>query len=440
MSLSDAFWIAAAFAVICAYYIGEKIIDIDFSCFLAKNRKKAKYERLLAKRETPLANMGLRRNIRNAYENVLCPLAKADKSLLPIRMDKTFRRSIELQIDSLARHSLYRDIRVADLSPGQKIEFRTWEDDGREWREAELECCALERLISAKNSEVEHEIYRKHACLRVLQSRHVQTVDCGNGKKTFYAGKAKVICPSCGAEVTLSSQQVVCEYCGARIQTDFYDWQTEVFEIYEHIGNNLRKFLLLLGCMTVLFLSEFLCLYLIKDTEISLAAGVGTAILVLAVLTALAFARKLRHDKLAKRIELYSENYLRSCITEALYKDAGSDELLDYSVGTIILKKVVNTEDTITITADVCVSETYLPENKKPYTKKTGRTLTLQRARHPDKRKTDGKLFIEKDCPSCGANFIPDEKHCCSFCGYSLDADNAKWVVLTADKKQGGSL
>ena len=37
MSLSDAFWIAAAFAVICAYYIGEKIIDIDFSCFLAKN-------------------------------------------------------------------------------------------------------------------------------------------------------------------------------------------------------------------------------------------------------------------------------------------------------------------------------------------------------------------------------------------------------------------
>ena len=126
MSLSDAFWIAAAFAVICAYYIGEKIIDIDFSCFLAKNRKKAKYERLLAKRETPLANMGLRRNIRNAYENVLCPLAKADKSLLPIRMDKTFRRNIELQIDSLARHSLYRDIRVADLSPGQKIGFRTW--------------------------------------------------------------------------------------------------------------------------------------------------------------------------------------------------------------------------------------------------------------------------------------------------------------------------
>ena len=87
-----------------------------------------------------------------------------------------------------------------------------------------------------------------------------------------------------------------------------------------------------------------------------------------------------------------------------------------------------------TIIADICGSETYLPENKKPYTKKIRRTLTLQRARHPEERKTDGKLFIEKDCPSCGANFIPDEKHCCSFCGYSLDADNAKWVMLTTDK------
>ena len=98
--------------------------------------------------------------------------------------------------------------------------------------------------------------------------------------------------------------------------------------------------------MTILFLSVFLCLYLIKDTEVSLSAGVGTAILTLAALTALAFARKLRHEKLTKQIDLYSENYLRSCINEALYKDADSDELLDYSVGTIILKKVVNTEDT----------------------------------------------------------------------------------------------
>ena len=31
MSLSDAFWLAAAFAVLCAYYIGEKIIAVSYT-------------------------------------------------------------------------------------------------------------------------------------------------------------------------------------------------------------------------------------------------------------------------------------------------------------------------------------------------------------------------------------------------------------------------
>lgn len=103
--------------------------------------------------------------------------------------------------------------------------------------------------------------------------------------------------------------------------------------------------------------------------------------------------------------------------------------LLDYSVGTIILKRVVNTEDTTTITVDAYGSETYLPESKKPFTKKIKRTLTLQRARHPEKRKADGEFFTEKDCPSCGANFMPDENNCCSFCGFGLQVNNAKWIM-----------
>ena len=53
----------------------------------------------------------------------------------------------------------------------------------------------------------------------------------------------------------------------------------------------------------------------------------------------------------------------------------------------------------------------------------------MQRARYPEKRKVDGEFFAEKDCPSCGANFIPDENHCCSFCGYGLQVNNAKWIV-----------
>ena len=70
-----------------------------------------------------------------------------------------------------------------------------------------------------------------------------------------------------------------------------------------------------------------------------------------------------------------------------------------------------------------------VPERGKPYTKKIKKTLVLQRARYPERRKTDGVFFKEKDCPSCGANFIPDEHNCCSFCGYSFRANNAKWVM-----------
>ena len=40
------------------------------------------------------------------------------------------------------------------------------------------------------------------------------------------------------------------------------------------------------------------------------------------------------------------------------------------------------------------------------------------------------------NCPFCGSNFVPDENHCCSFCGYSLQVDNAKWVVQTKDQRK----
>ena len=39
----------------------------------------------------------------------------------------------------------------------------------------------------------------------------------------------------------LTGQQVVCEYCGGVIRSEFYDWQTERFEVYERIGTNLRR-------------------------------------------------------------------------------------------------------------------------------------------------------------------------------------------------------
>ena len=430
MGLSDASWFAATVAILLGIYIGERILDIDFSVFLAKNRKKGKIKRMMEQRgDTTLQKSGIRRDIRKAFERILIPLEKADKNRLPSRMDMTFRKNIVRQIDRLNQQKLCREILMTDVETQPDNDFERWNNDGREWRESIIKCSALERLISTEDGKIRYENYRKHAYLRILQSRHIRNSDRVQKKKSYYSTVQKIICPSCGAEVELSSQQVICPYCGGVIQSEFYDWQTEVFEIYEKMGANMQYGLLLLAYSGIMFLCLTLCLYLIKDTDISLTIGVIATLLILLGIAKIFQSKEEKQEKLPKEIVRYSENYLRSCINDALYKDVNKPDLMDYGIGSIILKNVVNTDKTTEITATAYGSETYLPESGKPYTKKTKTTLVLQRARYPERRKTDGAFFKEKDCPSCGANFIPDEHNCCSFCGYSFQVDNAKWVV-----------
>ena len=92
MDLSVALIIAASFAILCTFYIGKRILTIDFSEYSSKNSKKAKLERLLAKKETPLQNSKIRRDMRKAFERILIPLGNADQDLLPARMDMAFRK------------------------------------------------------------------------------------------------------------------------------------------------------------------------------------------------------------------------------------------------------------------------------------------------------------------------------------------------------------
>ena len=180
---------------------------------------------------------------------------------------------------------------------------------------------------------------------------------------------------------------------------------------------------------SILFLCVFLCLYLIEDTEISLAAGVGAAVLAFGGIITPIICGKTKQERLAGKIVRYSKNYLRACLNEYFWENENDEDLLDFSVGTIKLLKVANTEETTTVTADIFGMKTFLPENQKPYTEKFKKRLIMQRARYPEKRKADGEFFAEKNCPSCGANFMPDENHCCSFCGFGLQVNNAKWIV-----------
>lgn len=149
MGLSDASWFAATVAILLGIYIGERILDIDFSVFLAKNRKKGKIKRMMEQRgDTTLQKSGIRRDIRKAFERILIPLEKADKNRLPSRMDMTFRKNIVRQIDRLNQQKLCREILMTDVETQPDNDFERWNNDGREWRESIIKCSALERLIS----------------------------------------------------------------------------------------------------------------------------------------------------------------------------------------------------------------------------------------------------------------------------------------------------
>lgn len=116
---------------------------------------------------------------------------------------------------------------------------------------------------------------------------------------------------------------------------------------------------------------------------------------------------------------------------EALYKTLLTPELLSYSVNNIKLKGVENTSDKTTISVEAMLKQTFLQNNKHIVTKSEKHNWKLCRSRYPNRIKSKGQAVVmEKECPSCGANYIPDNNGCCSYCGYSLQVDNAKWKLL----------
>ena len=124
MDLSISLLIAASFAILCIYYIGKKILVIDFSAYRLQNLKKAKLERLLAKKDTPLRNSKIRKDIRNAYERILIPLGKADKDLLPARMDMAFQKNLSVKSTDLTKISFAEKFTLRMLFPSLKMALK----------------------------------------------------------------------------------------------------------------------------------------------------------------------------------------------------------------------------------------------------------------------------------------------------------------------------
>ena len=124
MDLSNSLLLAAVFAVVCTYYIGKKILTIDFYEYRPQNFKKAKLKRLLAKKDTPLQNSKIRRDIRNAFERILIPLGKANQDLLPARMDMAFRKKLSVKSTDSIRISFAAKFTLQMLFPYLKMTLK----------------------------------------------------------------------------------------------------------------------------------------------------------------------------------------------------------------------------------------------------------------------------------------------------------------------------
>ena len=250
-------------------------------------------------------------------------------------------------------------------------------------------------------------------------------------EQRFYSKYSEIFCPSCGAQIQLKGDETNCPYCGGFIQSNFYDWQIEDFMIYQTPDPNMDNLKYTSATILLSFLPTFPCVYLI--TNMYIAIGVAMTLTIILSLSLLWIrARKIDElENLEKEIVRYDEGWLISNINEALYKILLTPELLSYSVNNIKLKGVENTSDKTTISVEAMLKQTFLQNNKHIVTKSEKHNWKLCRSRYPNRIKSKGQAVVmEKECPSGGANYIPDNNGCCSYCGYSLQVDNAKWKLL----------
>ena len=183
--------------------------------------------------------------------------------------------------------------------------------------------------------------------------------------------------------------------------------------------------------LLVFFLPAVPCFRFIQSVEIILAVPFVLTVILAVILGAVLLRRKNSTEGLEEQIVRYDEKVLLVDLNEALNDAELTSDALFYSVDKLQLKAVDNTETQTTITIQAVLHKLILEKNQKIIKKDKKMESKLYRARHPRRMKSKGQaVFSEKECPSCGANFMPDKNGCCSYCGYQLTIDNSKWRLV----------
>ena len=391
---------------------------------------------------SPFTGSRVSGELRGAMDPMLEAWRTADPDRLPSRMGRAMGDMSRRTLGVLRSRGIGRDLRLTEAdsaAPNRKDGFVMWNDGGREWREGSVHAAVLERYVSLSGGAVLRERYYPEGILTVRQSRRIRAAELeenaretkkagkGKGKTAFYRNAPAMNCPSCGAELIPDSAEFTCPYCGAVMRSDFYDWQTESFRFEAGMLRELAPVLLPFAGFYLLF--AVLNLTLFGTDGLMILVGLGAALIGAAVLTGI-FAALIPDAVLKnreKKIVRYSERLFQTCIYKHLWEREASPDTVDFVTSPLTLTKVTEEGDRVRAEVKVPVEQTLIGENGEITVRRRTYRGAWIRAKYPARLKSAGEQYREKYCPSCGANWDPDEEGLCSWCGALLREDTTLW-------------
>lgn len=416
-----------------------------------------------------------------AIEPIIEAFENKSADYLPKRIAKTYKAQLETELLRLNESGLKRVIRITEPKLCSKQDkgnfgFVRWIDSSREWRECEITAAVLEQYIDVITGECIIENFDENALLTLRQSRHIRASEQKKNKNNDVYVREHYNCPSCGAELEHIADQTNCPFCGAYITFNFYDWQTDSFYLDMHKqsllnsvkgaavgaasaavvgtakgaaamagvladaldkqdekarvrtgGSTLENNNYIGSILAVLIIIAFLVFAVFMSLPPFVRIAIGVLIAGLIVWAIVKYLKATDQKRKKKKIVRYSDGYLRSCVYNEIWSGVNRDNLIDFSIDEINIKSVNNTEKTTAIDITAQVIKKYISDERKMEVTAQSVSMTLSRARYPERIKARGEAMAEKACPSCGANFEPDKHNCCSYCGYGLKLENFVW-------------
>lgn len=425
----------AAFVVasICVLTLGRLALGKE-SLPAPGNRDKGKEQEHLAALSVPIDQPpsvdDVPRPVGEAVEALLRPLAWADASLLPPRLDMSLRRQLEHQIAVLRQAGLRRIYRFTEVTWGGDLPIQT--DQTREWREARFEAVALEQLVDW-NGNVVQEIHHPSVTTTIRQSRRIQREAPHHQSGAMTGGHQYPLdaprCPNCGHQLDPAAGAGTCSFCGAPVAPTLPDWQTESFEIVPRTSaptpSPLRLVLL------------FVLILLTGTTYLTSTSNLAQALVAFLVVTGIMagvfyMVDVARPKRMTDRSESFETSHMRARINEALWQDERDLDpargLLSFHVGTPSFRGLEETNQWSERTMRVMITRVSLSPNRT--IEATTLPRMVQAVRLRGARMSTMSLVPGAACPSCGAAFVPDAQDACLRCGFSPKEAGADWQIM----------